>query len=465
MSNVLGLGTSFGENPVWDGTKWENISPNVPMENGRAGRQLVGWPVVGNRRSFTALSASVPTVAGSVYTACCFDGRDLWVCDEGTTPALLKYDFIGGQRLQSVSSATLGFGVSPPSSLAYDGEHVYVGSVGAGEVVQLTTSGVVVDTLSLSGVRFLLYDGEKVWGFCDTTIVRIDDIGVPTVTTVSGFTQARKGVFDGLHLWVLDSSALTLHRIDPYPATPVVKNTYTLTAGGTPTDITFDGASLWIADSTLRVIYRVHARTGYLESFSVSAQFLAGSPQSIGFDGRLIYATGGSRTVRYNPTTARPIDNVSDNFPPHGVGASGYVLPVDNGFVMTSGAGNIMRGTRGFTTGMFANAVKIRNSFVPVQSLWLSYNLGSVGGVASLPSAYSKARVLELTGTLTSNLRIEPQISTYWVLENNMTLGGNTLTFGNSVSSVDLGANGTKSIVWLDGTITAGTFRLANQYV
>lgn len=465
MSNLLGRGANAGENPVWDGTKWQNKPADFPVENARAFRQMLGWGSVGNQKAFFALSGTFGNgTVGTGFSPFCMDGRDVWICDPNLGfRAILRYDYPSFRQLQSVTAATLGFGTSGPDSVAYDGTNLYVGSIGASKVTRLTPStGAVVNTFTFTAVRFLIYDGEKMWGLANTSISRIDNPVTPTLTTITGFSQAQQAAFDGRYLWVTDSGNRTVKRIDPYPATPVVVNTYSLTGGGLPISITFDGNSVWISDATLKVIYRIHTRTGYFESIDVSAVFTAGGPNTVGFDGQTIIATGSTsgKTIRINPTTGRSI--ASSTLASFGAGVSGRFVSLDSGILLGDGAS--LRGFRDFRTGLFANLVKQRNGFQPVQAKWMTYNFGTVGGTATLPAKYANARIIEFTGTLTSNLRVQPESNTYWVIENNMTLGANTLTFGNGSSSVNLGANGKKAIVWLEGTIAAGTFRLANLY-
>lgn len=469
MSNVLGRGQTAGDGPLWDGTKWQNRPANLPMENARGLRQALGYPgVVGGQKSFFALSATFgsPT-GGTVFGVSCFDGRDVWVCDPNLGyRAIIRYDYPSCRILNTITAATLGFGTSGPDSLAYDGVHLYVGSIGAAKVTRVVPStGAIVNTFNFTAVRYLVFDGEKVWGMANTSISRIDDPVTPTLTPITGFTQAQRGVFDGRYLWVTDSSARNVKKIDPYPATPVVVNTYALTAGGAPIDLTFDGNSIWITDQTLKLLYRIHARSGYFESFNYSTTFSSTGPVRVVYDGQNILATSSSsgRTLRINPTTGRPL--ASSTVTAFSSGANGHALALDTGVLFSEGsAGGSLRGFRDFRQGVFANLVKQRNGYNAVQAKYMSYNFGSVGGTATLPSKYANARVVEFNGTLTSNLRVQPEANTYWIIENNMTLGGFTLTFGNGTSSVNLGANGKVAIVWLEGTIAAGTFRLANLY-
>jgi hypothetical protein len=326
-------------------------------------------------------------------------------------------------------------------------------------------------TTTFSAIRQLIFDGKYMWAIRSTNVTRINQLGLaaPTTTNLAGGTTGYRGVFDGRHLWVIDLSTFLLRKID----VETVRVVFQVTLANRPRAITTDGAWIWIANDIASTVIRVHTITHQTETIAMSF-----APTGIVFDGIGILVISGGASRRLNPTTGAILNVTAGDG-----GSNENPLQVDHGFI--NGATSSNRGLKPIQSTLLRQAGRMRNDFEThgygplkngadvVQGGVEEFNFGTTSGTVILPARYLKNEVIILTGTLTGNLRVQPEfsaqylrpISRFNVIENQATLGGNSLTFGVSSSNVSLGATGTFSMVWNVG-LNSGTltFRLANAY-
>lgn len=461
-----GSGQTAFDNPLWDGTKWV-IQHQVRTEDGAVPRQTLSWGLVGDTTfDFTAAL----TVAGSSFGGVFLDSQDVWVCDYGTPLAVTRVDWATLATDLTVNAASLGFTIKP-ISITSDGLDIFFASnenPGTPRVVQINRStGAHIANFTPPSSELpirMAFDGEKVWFLTSTHLYRIDNFTGPVLASPASFTPTNLFgmIFDGRYMWVVDriGGASVVYQIDPYPATPTVVATFTTVVQ--IADITFDGTWIWVvSDSPDGTVIRIHSKNGVTETISISA-ILTGTT-TISFNGLAVYVGGSTGHVRLNPVNGRSLNGAAFPGGVSGAAGTGFMKAIGlRSLLLTNGTiiyrNDIPR--NGAYQGMLLGGDAATGIYVPQQQ-GEAFALGTVSGTVTLPSRSSVAAYLILTGTLTGATRLEPESGNFWMIQNTVSTGGNSFTFGSSGSNVTLGTSGTFSIIRMN---TSGTFVLLNVF-
>ena len=157
-------------------------------------------------------------------------------------------------------------------------------------MIDPTQPGLAVTTAAtISGaiVFGLGFDGGRVWTANNGSIskVTVGSTTPWTVTTVStGFSGPHGVLADGTDVWVTDSTAGKLLRIDDTGAI-----LQTVTVGSNPAYPVFDGTNIWVPNTVSNSISVVRASSG------VVLQTLTGNnmsePWAAAFDGQRVLVT------------------------------------------------------------------------------------------------------------------------------------------------------------------------------
>ena len=133
----------------------------------------------------------------------------------------------------------------------------------------------------------IAFDGSRIWT-ANASSVSIVTPGatIPwTVTTVTpGFVGLRGALYDGANVWVTDSSAGTLLKLNGTGAI-----LQTVTVGSNPWFPVFDGTSIWVPNNGSNSISVVRASSGAVLA-TLTGNGLSG-PAAAAFDGQRVLAT------------------------------------------------------------------------------------------------------------------------------------------------------------------------------
>ena len=139
-----------------------------------------------------------------------------------------------------------------------------------------------------NGVAF---DGTNIWvtNSSANTVTRIN----PTTNEVVGSPIAVGGgpgaiAFDGTHMWIANSASNTVTRVNA--ATGVIVGS-PIGVGNDPVAVVYDGTRIWVANVDSNSVTRINAATGAVIGAPVSA---GASPSGLAFDGELVWVTNSS---------------------------------------------------------------------------------------------------------------------------------------------------------------------------
>jgi len=247
------------------------------------------------RQYWTTQSAAVLgiTTVGANPNFVESDGSDLWVCN-------FNSDSVSRVRGSDGTLLATWTGAAEASGVVVVNGRIVVGGGTTGKLygIDPTQAAGAVATVAtnVDGIIFgLAFDGARVWTANSTSVSKVT-VGATTpwtVTTVStGFLGPKGVLVDGLDVWVTDSLAGTLLRIDE---TGAILQTVTVGAG--PSYPVFDGQNIWVPNNVGNSISVVRASTG------VVLQTLTGNnmngPWVAAFDGQRVLVTnhGGNNSV------------------------------------------------------------------------------------------------------------------------------------------------------------------------
>lgn len=473
MTHLFGRAPT-GSTHLWNGTRWTNGPDNVILDNNTVRRQVLGWAMLADTR-YDLSSVVFSGVAGSNFTGAFWSGNSLWLCDNGTgTDSVYRLTWDTDAPDLVTSTASIGFTIDPYDIFSSgDFVNVFFSSYSTNQVVYMngsfTSSGT---TISLTSPRRFAYDGEKLWVSRETVITRINSLA-PSTTNLTGFTFAEYMVFDGRYLWVADQGASNIVKVDPYPTTPV--KVTTLSLASRPMGITFDGTSVWSVSDTGEVVYKINTVTGVVTTIDVSSWLT--SPTLITFDGYTVVVADSSNHIRLNPNTGRPLRGTT-----YTGGGSNFLITIGPGSMLIGNGTSVKRGDLPLS-GTFLHLARDTStsdtigigvqgnggiwSTTPVPTGTTTYDIGTTGTSPQLmPASAMDAQIIKIVGNLSGNVRIDPVNSgggtNTWHVYHDVTLNGNSLTFGSLSSSVSLGAQGTHSLILR--VDSSGTYVIANQY-
>ena len=228
------------------------------------------------------------TTVGSTPTFVRFDGADLWVSNSDSVSRVRAGD---GRLLGSWT------GPSFPADNVATGGNVYVADFSAHALYRIDPglppgAATAVSTALGNQPVGLAFDGRRIWSANEAGSVSIVSPGTVlpwTVTTVTaGFSSLLGALYDGSNVWVTDTGAEKLHRLDSDGA--ILQS---VTVGPSPRYPVYDGTNIWVPSvGEVRV---VRAATGAVLATLTSIGLT--TPVAAAFDGQRVLVTNSSGGV------------------------------------------------------------------------------------------------------------------------------------------------------------------------
>jgi hypothetical protein len=226
------------------------------------------------------------TTVGSLPQFLKSDGADIWVTNNnsGTVSRVRAND---GKLREAWTGATNAYGV-----LVAMGRILVTGSATPGNLYMIDPSqaaGAVTTVASNLGnsPHGITFDGARVWT-ANAVSVSIVTPGATlpwTVTTVTtGFSQLGGALYDGTNVWVTDSNAGTLLKLNSAGAI-----LQTVTVGTLPQSPVFDGTNIWVPNYASSSVSVVRASSGAVLQ-TLTGNGLNG-PFAAAFDGQRMLVT------------------------------------------------------------------------------------------------------------------------------------------------------------------------------
>lgn len=222
------------------------------------------------------------TDVGTTPLAVISDGADLWVANtsNGTISRVRASD---GKLLETWTGAD-----AVSSVLSAKGLIFVAGGLVPGTLYQIDPTQpegeVTTLTSSLGNTpAALTFDGARIWTANNggISIVSLNPLSVTNVTT--GFTRLIGILYDGANIWVTDTDAGSLFKLDANGA--IIQ---TVTVASQPRFPVFDGTNIWVPSGSDAVTV-VRASTGAVLA-TLTGNGLSG-PVSSAFDGERILVT------------------------------------------------------------------------------------------------------------------------------------------------------------------------------
>ena len=265
---------------ITTGTTPTTYSPEESLSRLQAAaflaRAVDGTLKRGNRR--TALGHLwTPTRRQSLWTATvgyspagvAADGMDIWVAN--TFSGVTRVRASDGRVLETWTGGGFLQQILPAMGRVF-----VTGAAGSGKLYALDPSQPAASLTEVATglgriANGIAFDGDRLW-----TANSPDFESVPgsvsiitpgptipwTVTTIStGFVQPLGVLFDGSHIWVTDSAAGTLLKLDQDGS---VLQTVMIGAKAAPAHPTFDGTNIWVPNGAAYTTGVVRASTGAL---------------------------------------------------------------------------------------------------------------------------------------------------------------------------------------------------------
>jgi DNA-binding beta-propeller fold protein YncE len=225
-----------------------------------------------------------------------FDGTDVWVANL-TTANVMRIRPSDGKLLDTWTGATQAYGI-----VAAMGRIFITGGTIPRSLYMIdpTQPAGTVTTLTSSlgaGALGIAFDGSRIWTANadggSVSIVTLNPTSVTTVTT--GFNQPWGILFDGTHIWITDSVADTLFKLNADGSIA-----QTINVEDFPEQPVFDGTNIWVPNlnsNSVTVVRVKDAQGNPLASAFVLATLTGNGlngPTTAAFDGERILVTNQS---------------------------------------------------------------------------------------------------------------------------------------------------------------------------
>ena len=235
--------------------------------------------IIGNTQNCAVdIPGAAPLPGGLTY-----DGASIWVFNRGTS----KLVQLNAGDCSIVASYPTGAG---PSDVIVGGGFIWVAE-GPGNAVQRVdpTTGITVTfTAGPPGSEptALVYDDSTLWvastsfGGSQNKISRLDPTSGAILASYDTVRIPRDLVFDGSHIWIANSEAGTVFKMD---RTTGARTSYNV--GSEPVWLAFDGQFIWVANKFSNSITKIRVSDGTAVTFATG-----GWPDALAFDGRNIWS-------------------------------------------------------------------------------------------------------------------------------------------------------------------------------
>lgn len=233
---------------------------------------------VATKRWHEASSSLIPLpFTLTVEAQFAFDGSHIWIPIDQLSVAKIRAS-------DCVVVGTFPIGASP-SSIAYDGVHIWLANLATNSAVKVRASdGVSVGSFSVGMFpRGILYDGSSVWvtNSASNTVTKLRASDGTTLGTFAVGAGPWGIAFDGMNVWVVNRDSNNVSKLRASDGALLG----TFAVGTTPIEIAFDGASVWITNAGSGDVTRLRTSDGVLlGAFPVGV-----TPFGIVFDGSHIW--------------------------------------------------------------------------------------------------------------------------------------------------------------------------------
>jgi S-layer family protein len=234
------------------------------------------------------------------------DGADLWIAHTFPSHTVTRVRASDGRVLGTWTGATRAV-----DAVIAMGRVFVAGNTNPGQIYMIDPTQpagaveTVADALGASpnGIAF---DGSRFWTANDSgsvTIVTPGPVPWAATTIATGFTQPRAIVFDGVNIWVTDTSAGLL-KLD---ASGAILQTVAIVS---PVGVVFDGANIWVTNNFAELTV-VRTSTGAVLA-TLSGNGLNGV-SAAAFDGQRVLATNvaGSSVSLWKAADLTPLGSFS----------------------------------------------------------------------------------------------------------------------------------------------------------
>ncbi len=168
-----------------------------------------------------------------------------------------------------------------PRDIVFDGQHVWVASMGSDSVTKLAPDGRFLGEFSAGTLpQAITFDGQHIWVATSIgEVIKLSRDGEVLLNLqVDGILTSAE--FDGRYLWVADTMHGVITKIHPEGR---IEGAYDV--GVKPSDLLHDGAHLWVANVGNDTLVKLGVEGQVL--LTVHAE----QPGALAFDGRNVWAT------------------------------------------------------------------------------------------------------------------------------------------------------------------------------
>jgi hypothetical protein len=212
------------------------------------------------------------------------DGADLWVTSIGSD-TVTRVRASDGKVLGTWTMPSAAYGV-----LIANGRVYVTGGLSHLYAIDPKSAPGPVATLSSNvgpSPRRIAFDGKKLWIIKQNGFVIFNPLTAATEPTPpSGLSNTSGILFDGTSIWITDSLANTLNRMNEDGTIA-----QTVPVGSGASSPVFDGANIWVPNFFDDSITVVRASTGQVLA-TLTGNGL-NSPQEVAFDGERVLAVNG----------------------------------------------------------------------------------------------------------------------------------------------------------------------------
>jgi len=341
-----------------------------------------------------------------------FSGDGIWIAsNSGNTiykadPRMQEASGLGAIFLASADISTLTPTGTGPVDLVWDGTYVWSANAGSNNLSRVTKAGVPNDSFPGGGLGFtpvrILFDGVYIYGCGGTTFSRFDQS--LTQTSIATFTNLADMIWDGQYVWVLDTSANTLIKIDPIAMS--VSATISMPGNSTGTNkLAFDGSYIYVTRNNPSTVQAIHVNTHNVISITMATNFWSPGG-SIVFDGEYVVCADGNGTINtfyfIDPSSKRVLGSGSQLIGGGGLKkfvalAPGWMIGFDDISTLTVYPAVIVR--TGLPVAKQALFTETQGVFYPQKAGTAVLNIGGASGSIYLTQDQMNAAVLELSGT------------------------------------------------------------------
>jgi YVTN family beta-propeller protein len=275
---------------------------------------------------------------GGAPIYCAADGEDIWVSTQGQ---VVQVRASTGKVLGTWTGVSNNVGVIVAASKV-----LIAGSTGDLYAIDPTqapgTAAVAASNVGTNSFG-IAFDGTNIWTAnlgppgSVSIITPQATTPFPVTTVTTGFNAPEGILYDGAHVWVTDTGAGTLLKLDAAGAI-----LQTVTVGSAPLLSGFDGTNIWVPNNGSNSVTVVQASSGnVVATITADASNNLNAPVAASFDGERVLVTnfGNSVTV-FKAADLSLIANA-----PTAVGSIPYGACSDglNFWIPLVGSGNLLR--------------------------------------------------------------------------------------------------------------------------